>query len=223
MNELVKYIPSHDWSQSSSDSILTGDGRYDYSRFSESEANTVISVLNTVVEKYPREYRAIGLANESESVLYKARGVLFKIITELYKDSDKPEDNLAVAFAYMKMGAAHRNNAIKHFESCEGWIDEKILYMFLNFLPLGVYSSFSKVYEQEKNYKKAIQLTLVAKRYGDESNTNFDLRILELKKKSESAVSKKSRKAKPDEKYEESIEKAAWFFIKNVRWCNNDA
>lgn len=110
-NTIPKYMSDMEWYQDSEQSIVT-DGRYDLKRFSKHEADTVYHVINVIREKYPKELRSMGFANESYPIKYKPRYVLWEILVQLYENSSEPIDMFACALAYEAKGALFREKAL---------------------------------------------------------------------------------------------------------------
>jgi hypothetical protein len=72
-------------------------------------------------------------------------------------------DLFAVSIAYESKGAFFRKEAIDYFEKSEQYISPRFMREFLSYMPLHVYTMFSKLYEQEHNYQRAIELIKLAK------------------------------------------------------------
>ena len=200
-----------DYYQDTNLSIVSENGLYDFSNFSEHEKFVINNVIKTSLEKYPVEYRSIGLANESSSLKYKARYILFEIIILLYKNSDSLIDKFAVAIAYDSKGADFRSQALEYFESSKSIVSSEITGKFLYFSPFSVFLKFSKLYEKEHEYDKAIELCEMANQYG---NGTLSDRVSSLREKMEKPSKKRKRSMTADqEKLEKSITIAAMRFI----------
>ncbi len=211
---IPKYIPDDSWEQDESKSIVS-NGKYDLKNFSNHEADTIKHVLNVVKTKYPVEYRSMGIVNESWIIKYKPRYVLFEIAILMYKSSTNPIDLFAVSIAYESKGAFFRKEAIDYFERSEPYISPDFMRDFLSCIPLRVYTMFSKLYEQEHNYQRAIELMKIAKTFGDSSNPNFDIHIIKLMEKA--AKNPKKRNIKISEtqaKFENDVTEAAKYFLR---------
>lgn len=194
---VVTYLPDT-YIQDSSKSVVDDNGIYDFRHFSSHEAETVKKVIQTTYAKYPKDLQAIGMANESSSIVYKARSVLFDIIIVLYSNSDSIYDQFAVAIAYETKGAYFRKEALSYFEKVFCKIDPDFMHQFLHFSPLSVYSKFSRLYEAEHNYSKAIELTKIAWKYGDSNNQSFSNRISILESKLANPPKIRNRKVPQD-------------------------
>lgn len=187
------YIPNS-YSQDSEKSIVDENGRYDFCQFSTHESSVIKNVLKTAYKKYPEEIRSVGLANESSSIRYKARDVLFDMVIVLYAYSDSIIDQFAVAMAYETKGAYFRKDALSYFEKVCDKITPDFMSQFLYYSPLSVYSKFSKLYEDEHDYEKAIELTKLAWKYGDPNNQSFNNRISLLEAKLSDPPKKRNTK-----------------------------
>lgn len=213
--EIPTYMTDFSWSQDSDQSIVDSTGRYDMKRFSKHESDTIIHVLNVVNRKYPREYRALGLANESYPIKYKPRYVLYEIIVLTYGDSDSPYEQFAVALAYQSKGAYFRKEALRYFEECEKHISADLLKKFISFMPLYTYTTFADLYKQEHDFEKAIYYTRLAKKYAEPGNPVFDQRIKDYQEKMTMGVKKRNMKmSKQQAEFEDSVTEAALKFIK---------
>lgn len=212
-----KYISDIEWYQDSNQSIVTEDGRYDLKNFSKHESDTIYHVIDVVKEKYPFELRSMGFANESYQIIYKPRYVLWEILVQLYKDSNNPIDKFACALAYETKGALFRKDALKKFEESIDYITPLFMQQFISYMPLNVYMKFSRLYESNHEYEKAILYTELGRKYGENDNPNFDKRINELKEKIKR--NPKKRKYNPSQKtleFEKDIVNAAKYFIKET-------
>lgn len=207
-----RYIPTT-YEQDSSQSI-TSDGRYDLTRFSPHESAIVSSVWHTVQQKYPPEYRAMGLANESYIIKYKPRYVLFEILILIYSQSQNPVDLFAVSLAYASKCAFYRNKALFYFEKSEKYITPEFMNNFLSYMPLSVYLTFSQLYEQEHLYPQAIHYAKLAGRYSDTYKSVT--RIQQLKETAKRNPAKRALKMSQEQiQFEKDISAAADFFLKN--------
>lgn len=201
-----------------SDESITKDGVYDLTRFSKHESDIVQIVLNNVMEDYPRKLRSIGLCNEAHGILYKPRYVLFETIVQVFGDSQYYVDLFAVALAYAEKGSGYREKAIRYFEEAEPYLTEDFLNTFLCCQPLSVYTKFSKIYESEHKYKKAIELNRLSRIYSPESNYLIERELI-LQKKLEDNKPKRVRKPNShDLEFETNVEKAARYFVKKTEF-----
>lgn len=195
---IPKYIANMDFLQDSEKSIVATNGKYDMKNFSNHEIDTILNVIENTRHKYPKRFQGIGLANESWIIKYKPRYILFEIIIQKYSTSINPLDKFAVAMAYSTKGAYFRKDAIKFFEMSKPFVPDFILLEFLSFLPLSVYSTFTKIYESEREYKKAISCVKKARLFGGFGNSYFSEKIEELRKKEEHPPKKYNRKRPED-------------------------
>lgn len=209
-----KYCTGLSWVQDTNQSITTENGLYDLNKFSKHEIDTIKYVLNEVEQKYPSKYRALGFANESYPIKYKARYVLFDMIVVLYEQSNEPLDKFAVSLAYASKGWYFRKQAIEYFEQSIEQIGFDVLKDFISYMPLHVCSMFSDLYEQEHDYQKAIFYTKKAKTYGEADNPYFDNRIKTLIEKQAQNLTKRNRKiSEKNQKFESDVRNAANHFI----------
>lgn len=216
-NVIPKYMSDMDWYQDSEQSIVTEDGRYDLKRFSKHEADTIYHVINAVKEKYPMELQSMGFANESYPIKYKPHYVLWEILVQLYENSNKPIDIFACALAYEAKGALFREKALRKFEESIDYITPEFMQQFISYVPLNVYMKFSRLYESNHEYEKAISYTELGHKYGDKDNPNFDKRIGELEDKIKR--NPKKRKCHPSPgtlEFEKDVINAAKYFIKQA-------
>ena len=216
-NTTPEYFSDMSWIQDSTQSITTPDGRYDLKRFSKHELETINYIVGIIKTKYPPKLRSMGFANESAPVKYKPRYVLWEILVRLYKDSTNPIDEFACALAYETKGTMYRKNALRKFEESISYITPEFMQQFNSYSPLCVYMKFSRLYESNHEYDKAIYYTQLGHRYGEKNNPNFDKRINELTEKTKR--NPKKRKYNPSQKsldFEKDIENAAKYFIKRL-------
>lgn len=216
-NNAPKYFSDMDWIQDSAQSITTSDGRYDLKHFSKHETDTINHIVRIIKENYPLKLRSMGFANESASVKYKPRYVLWEMLVQLYKDSTNPIDKFACALAYEAKGAMYRENALQKFEESINYITPEFMQQFTSYTPLCVYMEFSRLYESNHEYEKAIYYTKQGRKYGGTDNPNFDKRIDELAEKVKR--NPKKRKYNPSKEtleFERNVENAAKYFIKEL-------
>lgn len=211
-----KYIAGMDWTQDSDKSIVDDKGTYDLTRFSKHESDTIFYVLNTVSRKYPQEYQSLGLVNEISAIKYKARYVLFEIVILKYGQSDNPMDKFAVAVAYQSKGAHYRDMAIRYFEESIDSLYPAFLQQFVYLMPLGVFNSFSKLYEQAHDYDKAIYYTREAEKYCSTENSYYDNHVKELlEKKAKGIKSRQMKILDKHKQFEVDVTNAAKYFIEH--------
>lgn len=213
-NMIPKYVSDAEWYQDSEQSIISEDGRYDLKRFSQHESDTIYHVINVVKEKYPIDLRSMGFANEIYPIKYKPHYVLWEILVQLYENSNEPIDMFACALAYEAKGALFREKALQKFEESIDYITPEFMQQFISYMPLNVYMKFSRLYESNHEYKKAIFYTELGHKYGDKDNPNFDKRISELGDKIKR--NPKKRKYNPSSKaleFEKDVVTAAKYFI----------
>lgn len=210
---MPKYITEMEWEQDLNESVLKNE-KYDLKNFSKHESDTIKHVLDVVKNKYPNEYYSLGLANESYTIKYKPRYVLYEIIILKYSKSNSFIDKFAVSLAYESKGAFYRKNAIAYFEESEHYITPSLMDDFVSYMPLHVYTMFSKLYEQEHDYEKAISLTKMAKKYGDPKNPYFDIHINELIEKKLKIPKKRKTSISQDQiNFENEVTNAAQYFL----------
>lgn len=215
-NIIPKYISDTEWYQDSEQSIVT-NGIYDLKRFSKHEADTVYHVIDVVKGKYPIGLRSIGFANETYPIKYKPRYVLWEILVQLYENSNNPIDVFSCALAYEAKGALFREKALQKFEESIDYITPEFMQQFISYIPLNVYMKFSRLYENNHEYEKAIFYTELCHKYGDKDNPYFDNRIEELENKIKR--NPKKRKYNPSKatlEFERNIVNAAKYFIKEA-------
>lgn len=208
------YYPEYNIQQNVNQSIISEKHRYDMTRFSPHETSVIVAILNAVKEKYPCRYRSMGFANESYPIVYKPRYVLHEIVVQLYGQSRRPVDRFAVALAYATKSARFRPTAIQYFEAAIPFIRPSFMSQFWMYQPLHVYTTFSKLYEGEHEYAKAIHYTELAWRYGEADNPYFPRRVDELHAKLENPPKHRPRKPTEDQmEFEREIVQAAQHFI----------
>ena len=175
-------------SQSSSDSIITSDGRYDMTRLSAEEERVVRSVIRIAKSgKYPEEAQGIGLANEAYSIIYKPRYILHEIIIQKYADSNNPLDMLAVAAAYKTKGSYGRTQAIRYYELWLSRRDEYYQKIAESFFfdarePFFSYN-LAQLYMQEYRLDEALRFAFIAEQHNTEHAPGFPLLIAEIYRK----------------------------------------
>ena len=160
----------------------------------------------------------MGFANESYPIKYKPRYVLWEILVQLYENSSEPIDMFACALAYEAKGALFREKALQKFEKSINYITPEFMQQFISYMPLNVYIKFSRLYESNHEYEKAILYTELGHKYGDRDNPYFDNRIAELKDKIKR--NPKKREYNPSQKtleFEEDVVNAAKYFIKETK------
>lgn len=175
-----KYHPNS-YARDTDKSIVTPDGRYDFTRFSAYEESVIKQVLINSRKKYPPIYQAIGLANESEVIVYKPRYVLFEIITIKYQDSVNPLDMATVSFAYQSKGAHYRKEALRYYEAAKDNLNLSELNEFSCISVLSFMSKIADVYEREHEYQKAIECFQIIVRTNEGNTEYFRQRIEDLR------------------------------------------
>lgn len=189
------------YDQDTRKSVVDSDNRYDLKRFSRHEADIILRVLRTTDAKYHPLLRSLGLINESFSITYKPRYVLFDIVILQYENSQNMVDRLAVALAYETKGAYYRKQAISYFEESIKHVDKTVLDLFHACPAVTVYTKFADVYEKEHDYKKAISYFKKARAIKGSSKEYLSERIVKLEKKLKSPP--KVRKTKKPDYYDE--------------------
>lgn len=217
-----KYVTDMSWEQDPNQSIVDSNGRYDFRNFSKHETDTIKHVLSVTKKKYPEQYQALGLANESYPIKYKPRYILHEIIILKYGSSLEAIDKFAVALAYSTKGAYFREKALEYFEASIDEIPPEIMSDFISYMPLHTYSIISGLYEQVRDFQEAIYYTKLQKEYGDPDNPYFDDRINKLLYKEKLNPAKRTLKMPQDRiELENSITKAAKDFLKAERLPSN--
>lgn len=201
------------YNQDAKKSVLEPDRKYDLKRFSNHEADIIQRVLKTTDTKYHHLLRSLGLVNESISIKYKPRYVLFDIVILKYEKSQNMVDRLAVALAYETKGAFFRRQAILYFEDSIKHVDRDILDLFHACSTVSVYTKFGDVYEKEHEYKKAISCFKKARSLKGASKEYLSERISKLEKKLENPPKGRKQK-KPDyyDAFEADVRRAAIAF-----------
>lgn len=213
LDEIGKYIPDY-YEQDTTKSVIDENGRYDLKRFSKQEFSIIQEVLSSVNRKYPVNFRSLGLANETYSIVYKARYVLFDVIIVQYGKSESPIDQLAVALAYESKSAFFRKDAISYFESAIHYIEKSTLNRFSSYQPMSLYIKFAELYEKEHNYKKAITYVKKA-RASKGSNKELCTEWIEKLERKLENPPRTRRSKKPDyyDDFERDVRRAAIAFI----------
>lgn len=196
-----------------SDRILTADGHYyDLTRFSKTEADTIINILAKVDRLYSD--KSVGLVCESAPIVYKPRYVLYEIAILLYSTSKEPIDQLAVALAYETKGAYFRKQAIQYFEKSISKIRYSKLKKFYSYSPFTIYIKFAQLYDKEHDYQNTIFCLKKAKKC---KGANRKLIKSEIKRIEEKMVNppKRRKSTMPERQalFEQQVTTAAKFFI----------
>lgn len=145
---------------------MTSDGRYDPSQLTADERDTILAVLHRTEEKYSPRHRAIGLAVESQPVLYKERYILHDIIILRYNESKKPLDRLAVGLAYSTKGAYYRSQAIDYLADAVPKLKRKDFYLLSKSFPLwSIYDKLADLCEGEALLDDALKYSKLAADY----------------------------------------------------------
>lgn len=216
-NASSKYCSDMYWIQDSTQSVTTSDGRYDLKHFSKHELETINYIIGVIKEKYPLKFRSMGFANESAPAKYKPRYVLWEMLVQLYKDSTNPIDKFACALAYEAKGAMYRENALQKFEESINYISPEFIQQFNSYSPLCVYMKFSRLYESNHEYEKAIYYTKLGQKYGESNNPNFAKRVADLIEKiNRNPKSRKYNPSKETLEFEKDIENTAEYFINHL-------
>lgn len=201
------------YSQDTKKSVVDSENRYDLNRFSNHEADIIRKVLHTTDTKYHPLLRSLGLINESFSITYKPRYVLFDIVILRYSQSQNMVDRLAVALAYETKGAYYRKQAIAYFEESIKHVDKAIMDLFHACPAMTVYTKFADIYEKEHEYKKAISYFKKARATKGSSKEYLSERINKLEKKLENPPkTRKSKKPAYYDSFEANVRNAAIAF-----------
>lgn len=136
------------------------DGKYDFTCITEKENNTILGILNNVIEKFQEDEYGIGLAFESESVVYKPKYIIEQIIIEYANHSDNSLDYLAKGIALSRKGAEFRSQAIQAFEDYLPLSEHKEI-PTINEKPIyrkrAIYYLMADLYEKENQLEKSLQ------------------------------------------------------------------
>lgn len=210
---IPKYLTCMDWEQDSDQSI-TSDGIYDLENFSKHESDTIKHICSYVDNHYPKQYLAMGLANEGCALKYKPRYIINEIVVQKYQHSESQYDKFAVANAYVTKGTYFTEKALWYFENCINYITPEIMEDFISFSPLRTYGVIAQLYEHEHEYEKAIYYIRLQKNYGSENNAYFNSKIKDLENKNRNFVPKRNIKiSKRGMEFEEKLEKATKLFL----------
>lgn len=211
----TKIAPYHPdlYSQDTKKSVIDSDKRYDLKRFSSHEADIIYRVLRTADTKYHPLLKSLGLVNESVSIKYKPRYVLFDIVILKYEKSQNMVDRLAVALAYETKGAFFRKQAISYFEDSIKHVGKDVLDLFNACSAASVYTKLGDIYEKEHEYKKAMSCFKKARTLKGASEEYLSERISKLEKKLENPPKGRKQK-KPDyyDAFEADVRNAAIAF-----------
>lgn len=189
----TRIYPNEYW-QDSEDSIISKDGRYDFTRLSDGERKTILDVLSVAYsDKYTQKQRAVGFANEASTVKYKARYILHEVLVQRYRDSEYPMDYLAVGFAYLTKGAIGRANALRYFEAYLSKAkasdkEEAGRILLVANDPFFSYK-LAELYDQEGNAQKALEFAKRAQSLNSDHAPGFPLLVGKVYRKIDSAFS----------------------------------
>lgn len=208
------YYPEY-YDQDASQSVIDQNHKYDMDNFSKHEATIIRDVLYTTQKKYPKEFWAPGLVNESYPIKYKPRYILFEAAILLYKDSKLPIEQISVAFAYSQKGAYYRKEALKFYEKSINDVPFYTLDKFASISSYAMYLTLSTLYEKEHEYEKAVVWMKKAKKRAGAHTTFCDQKIEELSKKE--APKPKKKKMPSDENliFEEKVTSVAQYCIEH--------
>lgn len=216
-NNPYVYYPEQ-YKQDPSQSIIAPTNKYDFTRFSQHEADVIRNVLFNVKTKYPSAYQSLGLVNEAYVITYKPRYVLFEIAVTKYRNSASAFDKFAVAYAFANKGADFRLAAIGAFEESIGEIPFTVLDKFASLNFTFTCNMFSKLYEQEWEFDNAIFWLKKAIHRGGLNNKYFEDKINEIEKRKIDAIKNNKHKRKKrifveNEKFEHDVHAAALQFV----------
>lgn len=206
------YYPEY-YDQDASQSVIDKNHKYDMDIFSKHEATIIRDVLYTTQKKYSKEFWAPGLVNESYTIKYKPRYILFEAAILLYKNSKLPIDQISVAFAYSQKGADYRDDAIKFFEKSINAVPFYTLDKFASISSSAMYLTLSNLYEKEHEYEKAIIWMKKAKKRAGPHTTFYDQKIEELSKKAVPKQRKKKMASAQNLAFEEKVTSVAQYCI----------
>lgn len=129
----------------------------------------LIHFLYVCFNEYNNSERSILMSSSTESVIGSCRKIINSIIINLYKESNEPLDNLAVAMTYARMYASDRPLAIAYFEKYREFpVPIPTIYHYAYsertmtkgrpaYTPWQIFSKFANIYEAEKKYAEAIK------------------------------------------------------------------
>lgn len=183
--------------QDPSKSIITDDHKYDMTKISIHEDQTIKLVLSAAERKYRGNYKAIGLANECYPIKYKARYVVFEVLIQRHSESENPLDKVAVAFANWSKGARHFSEAAELFEEVKYKVDWKEVHEFSSLSE--IFSLFSDMYEKIHEYEKAIECVQLSLKYEATPKEYAKKRIALLEDKQKNRKPYRPRKMSPEQ------------------------
>lgn len=206
------YYPEY-YEQDASQSIIDQNHKYDMDNFSKHEAAIIRDVLYTTQKKYPKEFWAPGLVNESYPIKYKPRYILFEAAILLYKDSKLPIEQISVAFAYSQKGDYYREEALKFYEKSINDVSFHTLDKFASISSSAMYLTLSTLYEKEHEYEKAVIWMKKAKKRAGPHIPFYDQKIEELSKRETPAPRKKKMASAQNLAFEEKVTSVAQYCI----------
>lgn len=206
------YYPEY-YDQDASQSVIDQNHKYDMDNFSKHEATIIRDVLYTTQKKYPKEFWAPGLVNESYTIKYKPRYILFEAAILLYKNSELPIEQISVAFAYSQKGADYRKEAIRFYEKSINTVPFYVLDKFASISSFAMYLTLSDLYEQEHEYDKAIVWMKKAQKRAEPNNVFCAQKIKELSKKEAPKPRKKKMPSTKKLVFEEKVTSVAQYCI----------
>lgn len=158
------------------------------------ESEFLNKFLDISFNEYTDETRSICMSSSTEAIVRNCRKILNDLIIEMYANSEKPLDLLAVALTYSRKYAADRPSAILYFEKYlqspvsipnnpyAAWLDGRSLNPRPAYSLWSIYSTFAKIYKAEKEYDKAIECLQECIRLDNGTNPADFTRIEEIKR-----------------------------------------
>lgn len=179
-----KFIHPESFVQSTNESI-TESGLYDLHNFSKHEIDTIVAVLHTAYsDKYPTAVRSLGLLNEAYPIIYKPRYILLELIIQLFNNSNKSYDLLAVAEAYRLKGAAFRKQALEHYERYLARVNviqsRYVKNSFAICTDLILWNNISELYEKEHNFYRALKYAELAESLNTDNLPYYPIHISKI-------------------------------------------
>jgi len=158
------------------------------------ESEFLNKFLDISFNEYTDEARSICMSSSTEAIVRNCRKILNDIIIEMYSESVKPLDLLAVALTYARKYSADRPLAIRYFEEYLqnpvsipanphfAWLDGSTNSKRPAYSLWSIYSTFAKIYKAEKEYDKSIKCLEECIRHDNGTNPADFTRIEEIKR-----------------------------------------
>lgn len=176
------YIANH---LEQSNNTTVRNGLYGFQELTAEEYGVIHSVITTALSgKYPKKYESLGLLNEAYGISYKPRYILLDIVIELYTNSLRACDLLAVATALSLKGAAYRLEALDKYSILFSKITKQQLATIGTYFvwtrPIFVYDTVSKLYEAEHDLEKALVYAKLAERQNTDRLSYYPVHIAQI-------------------------------------------